>query len=81
MRAKLDSTEPSRRRRVAWLLIVALAWSVRAAEAQGVGTGTVTGRLTDESRGAMPGVTVTVNHGGPLTLFVEQKEHHANPSL
>ena len=61
MRAKLDSTEPSRRRRVAWLLIVALAWSVRAAEAQGVGTGTVTGRLTDESRGAMPGVTVTVS--------------------
>lgn len=44
----------------AWLLLGAWLLGPANAYGQGVGTGTITGRLTDESGGALPGVSVTI---------------------
>jgi hypothetical protein len=60
MRAKSDSTGRSRGRSV-WLMILALTLGAQVAQAQSVGTGTITGRVTDESGASIPGVTVTVS--------------------
>jgi hypothetical protein len=46
---------------VAWLLVLSLTLFGQLAAAQSVGTGTISGRVADESGAAMPGVTVTVS--------------------
>ena len=61
MRSMLDTTWHVQRWRATWLHVLTLSLWAATASAQGVGTGIVAGRVTDESGAVMPGVTVTAS--------------------
>src|SRR5438128_857624 len=47
--------------RLACLVVFAIALGVAPLRGQSVGSGTIDGRLTDETSGSLPGVTVTIS--------------------
>ncbi len=61
MQAKLDGTGQYQRRRLGWLMVFAFVLGGGLSQAQSVGTGTITGRIVDESGASVPGVSVTVS--------------------
>jgi hypothetical protein len=61
MQSQFGHVRESRRWALFCLVALGLALTPAIAGAQGVGTGTIEGKVSDESGGVMPGVTVTVS--------------------
>jgi hypothetical protein len=61
MQAKHVKSGPHQRRPLGWLMVFAFVLGNGLSYAQSVGTGTIAGRIVDESGASVPGVSVTVS--------------------